>query len=116
MVLQEVRKAVGSATDRLSASGAQELARSLMQGQGKEQVSKAAQEIMKWSNRNRERLMELVRAEVTTQLKKAGVASRDDLNALRKRVRELERAAKPAKATATKTAAKRRSSGAGATA
>ena len=48
MVVKEVRKAVGGATDKLSGAGAQELPRSLMQGQGKEQVSKAAQEILKW--------------------------------------------------------------------
>jgi polyhydroxyalkanoate synthesis regulator phasin len=91
MVVKEVRKAVGGATDKLSASGAQDLARSLMQGQGKEQVSRAAQEILKWSNRNRERLAEFVRAEVSSQLKSMGVATRDELDALRKRVRELER-------------------------
>jgi polyhydroxyalkanoate synthesis regulator phasin len=109
MVVKEVRKAVGGATDKLSASGAQDLARSLMQGQGKEQVSRAAQEILKWSNRNRERLSEFVRAEVSSQLKSMGVATRDELDALRKRVRELEREAgrTPAKrSTAQRSSAK----------
>ncbi len=111
MVVKEVKKAVGSATDKASASAAQaqELARSLMQGQGKEQVTKAAQEILKWSNRNRERVSELVRSEVASQLKTLGVASRDEVDALRKRVRELERAqAKPAakRSTSRSTAAK----------
>ena len=93
MVVKEVRKAVGTATDKVSASGtqAQELARSLMQGQGKEQVSKAAKELLKWSSRNRERVVDLVRSEVSSQLKTLGVASRDEVDALRKRVRELER-------------------------
>ncbi|HET6616249.1 MAG TPA: phasin family protein [Gemmatimonadota bacterium] len=89
--MKEVRKAVGGATDKLNASGAQDLAKSLMQGQGKEQVTKAAQEILKWSTRNRERLTDFVRAEVSSQLKTMGVATRADLDALRKRVRELER-------------------------
>ena len=53
MVVKEVRKAVGGATDKLTATGAQDLAKSLMQGQGKEQVTKAAQEILKWSTRQR---------------------------------------------------------------
>ncbi len=100
MVVKEVRKAVGTATDKFSASGAQaqELARSLMQGQGKEQITKAANEILRWSSRNRERMVELVRSEVSSQLKTLGVASRDEVDALRKRVRELERAkgARPA--------------------
>jgi polyhydroxyalkanoate synthesis regulator phasin len=107
MVVKEVRKAVGGATDRLSATGAQDLAKSLMQGQGKEQVTKAAQEILKWSTRNRERLTEFVRAEVSSQLKSMGVATRADLDALRKRVRELER--ESGRTGAKRTAAKRSS-------
>ena len=113
MVVKEVKKAVGTATDRFSASSAQaqELARSLMQGQGKEQVAKAAQEIVKWSNRNRERVTELVRSEVASQLKSLGVASREEVDALRKRVRDLERAQakRPAakRSTSSPTSAKR---------
>ncbi len=107
MVVKEVRKAVGDATDKLSASGAQDLARSLMQGQGKEQVTKAAQEILKWSTRNRERVTEYVRAEVSSQLKTMGVATRDELDALRKRVRELER--ESGKTAAKRSTAKRSS-------
>ncbi|HEY7661062.1 MAG TPA: hypothetical protein VIC58_10740 [Actinomycetota bacterium] len=106
MVVKEVRKAVGAATDKISSTGAQELARSLMQGQGKEQVSKAAQEIMKWSAKNRERVMELVRTEVQSQMKTMGVATREEVDALRKRVRELERA-RPKPRTAKRSTAKR---------
>jgi TPP-dependent pyruvate/acetoin dehydrogenase alpha subunit len=36
----------------------------------------------------------MIRNEVRSQLKQAGVATEEELNALRKRVRELERAAK----------------------
>ena len=107
MVVKEVRKAVGGATDKLSASGAQDLARSLMQGQGKEQVTKAAQEILKWSTRNRERVAEFVRAEVSSQLKSMGVATRAEVDALRKRVRELER--ESGKTVARRSTAKRSS-------
>ena len=113
MDVKEVRKAVGGATDRLSATRAQELARSLMQGQRKEQVSKAAQEILKWSTRSRERLSDFVRAEVSSQLRSIGVATREEVDALRKRVRELERAQakRPAtkRSTAKRTTAKRAS-------
>jgi topoisomerase IA-like protein len=70
---------------------------------------------MDWSQRNKNRLTSMIRNEVRSQLKQAGVATEEELNALRKRVRELERAAKrpgarsPAKkkTTAKKTTAKR---------
>ena len=108
MVVKEVRKYVDAATDKLSVTGAQELAKSLMQGQGKEQISKAAQEILNWSTKNRERVLELVRAEVSSQMKSIGVATRDELDALRKRVRELERGQSGAKkAPAKRSSAKR---------
>ncbi len=111
MVVKEVRRYVDVATDKLSSTGAQELARSLMQGQGKEQVSKAAQELMKWSNKNRERAMDMIRTEVTSQMKTLGVVTRDELDALRKRVRELERAQAGAKkSTAARSSAKRTTS------
>jgi hypothetical protein len=56
--------------------------------------------------RSRERMTGLVRAEVRSQLKQLGVASRDEVEALRKRVRELEKAG----STKRKTPAKRRAS------
>ena len=108
--LTDVRKFTEAAAGKLSPAKAQELAKDLMQGQGKEQVLKAAQELMDWSNKNRTRLTDLVRKEVSSQLKTFGVASRDDLDALRRRVRELERGRGPKKATAKrKTAAKTKS-------
>ncbi|MGH2635627.1 MAG: phasin family protein [Actinomycetota bacterium] len=92
MVVNEIRRYVEAALGLLSPKKAQELAASLMQGQGKDQIAKAAQDLMDWSNRSRERLTELVRAEVRSQLKQVGVASRDEVDALRRRVRELEKA------------------------
>jgi polyhydroxyalkanoate synthesis regulator phasin len=90
MVVNEIRRYMEAAMGKLSPKRAQELARSLMQGQGKEQISKAAQDLLDWSNKNRERLLELIRTEVRSQLKQVGVASRDEMDALRRRVRELE--------------------------
>lgn len=112
MVVNEVRKYMEAAIGKLSPTKAQELARSLMKGQGKEQVSKAAQDLLEWSNRNRERLAGLVRSEVRSQLKGLGVASRDEVDALRKRVRELERAQGGAakKRTAKRSTAKKTTS------
>jgi len=61
---------------------------------------------MAWSNKNRERLTGMVQTEVKSQLKTIGVASRDEVDALRKRVRELERG-QGKKSTRKRTAAKR---------
>jgi DnaJ-domain-containing protein 1 len=75
----------------------------------KEQVSKTAADLMEWSQRNRNRLTAMIRNEVKDQLRQAGVATEDDLNALRKRVRDLERSAR---AAGTSRAGTKRSSGA----
>jgi polyhydroxyalkanoate synthesis regulator phasin len=64
----------------------------MMQGQGREQIQKAAQEIIEWSNKNRDRVAEIVRREVSAQMKNLGVATKDEVDALKKRVRDLERA------------------------
>jgi len=106
MVASDVRKYVEAALEKLTPAKAQEMARSLVQGQGKEQVSKVAQDLLEWSHRNRERIVELVQREVKAQLKTLGVATRDDVDALKKRVRELERAAGPKPSAAKKTTAK----------
>lgn len=91
MLVEPMRKMMDVTLGALSPSRAQALARSLMNGEGTEQVAKVAQDLIDWSNRNRERLTELVRSEVRSQLKQLGVASRDEVEALRKRVRELEK-------------------------
>jgi polyhydroxyalkanoate synthesis regulator phasin len=116
--LTDVRKFMEGAAGKLSPAKAQELAKGVMQGQGKEQVQKAAQELLEWSNKNRTRVVDLVRTEVSSQLKTFGVASRDDLDALKKRVRELERGGSKTSTAKRKTAAKtstaRRTSASGA--
>jgi polyhydroxyalkanoate synthesis regulator phasin len=108
--ITDVRKYMEAAVGKLTPAKAQELARSLLQGQGKEQVAKAAQDLLEWSNKNRERLVELVRSEVRSQLSAIGVATKDEVDALKKRVRELERGAKPTtrKPAARKPAARKR--------
>lgn len=107
MVVNEMRKYVEATLERMTPAKAQEMARSVMQGQGKEQVQKFAQDLMDWSTKNRERLTELIRGEVRTQLKALGVATRDEVDSLKKRVRELERGAGLKKAGAKRTTAKR---------
>ena len=89
--LEQVRQYMEAAIGKLSPAKAQELAKSLTKGQGRDQVSKAAKDLLAWSNKNKERLTSMVQTEVKSQLKTIGVASRDEVDALRKRVRELER-------------------------
>jgi HAD superfamily hydrolase (TIGR01457 family) len=89
--LEQVREYMEAAIGKLSPAKAQELAKSLTKGQGRDQVSKAAKDLMAWSNKNKDRLTSMVQTEVKSQLKTIGVASRDEVDALRKRVRELER-------------------------
>jgi polyhydroxyalkanoate synthesis regulator phasin len=93
MVVTEVRKYMEAAVEKLSPAKAQEMARSLLQGQtkGREQVQKVAQDLMDWSNQTRGRMTEMIRREVTRQLKAIGVASKDEVEALKARVRALER-------------------------
>lgn len=88
----QVRHYVEAGMGVLSPAKARELARSLTSGEGKERISRAAQDLMEWSVRSRDRLAEVVQREVRRQLKAVGAVTRDDLDALRKRVRDLEKA------------------------
>jgi polyhydroxyalkanoate synthesis regulator phasin len=90
-VLDQIREYMEAAIGKLSPAKAQDLAKSLTKGQGRDQVTKTAKDLLAWSNKNKERLTSMVQTEVKSQLKTIGVASRDEVDALRKRVRELER-------------------------
>jgi polyhydroxyalkanoate synthesis regulator phasin len=105
-VLEQVREYMEAAIGKLSPAKAQDLAKSLTKGQGRDQVTKTAKDLLAWSNKNRERLTSMVQTEVKSQLKTIGVASRDEVDALRKRVRELERG-QGKKSTRKRTTAKR---------
>ena len=70
---------------------------------------------MEWSQRNRQRLRSAIQDEIKVQVRQMGVATQEELDALRKRVRELERSAGMTasgrrRAAAKKTQAKRASS------
>lgn len=106
VVLEQVREFMEAAIGKLSPAKAQDLAKSLTKGQGRDQVTKTAKDLLAWSNKNRERLTSMVQTEVKSQLKTIGVASRDEVDALRKRVRELERE-QGKKATRKRSTAKR---------
>jgi hypothetical protein len=119
--MQDVRKTIEGSLGNLTPTRAQEIAKGMLdRDAAKEQVAKTAADLMDWSQRNKNRLTMIVRNEVRAQLKQAGVATEEELNLLRKRVRELERAAKrpgarstaaKKKTTAKKTTAKRTGTG-----
>lgn len=93
--LQDVRKTIEGSLGNLTPTRAQEIAKSMLdRDAAKEQVSKTAADLLEWSQRNRSRLTALIRAEVREQLRQSGVATAEEVNAVRKRVRELERATK----------------------
>jgi polyhydroxyalkanoate synthesis regulator phasin len=110
--VDDMRKAFEATIGNLSPTRAQELAKGFLEpGAAKEQVAKTAADMMEWSQRNRQRL----RSEIKDQMRQMGLATQDELDALRKRVRELERAAGMTasggrRAPAKKTSAKRTSS------
>jgi BMFP domain-containing protein YqiC len=110
MVVTEVRKYMEAALEKLSPAKAQEMARSVLKGEGKgrgkEQVQKVAQDLMDWSNHTRSRMKDMVRREVARQIKSMGAVTKDDLDALKARIRVLERDAGAA-ATAPKSSAKK---------
>jgi polyhydroxyalkanoate synthesis regulator phasin len=109
--VDDMRKAFEATIGNLSTTRAQELAKGFLEpGAAKEQVAKTAADLMEWSQRNRQRL----RSEIKDQMRQMGLATQDELDALRKRVRELERAAgmtaSGGRRTPAKTSAKRTSS------
>jgi polyhydroxyalkanoate synthesis regulator phasin len=107
--IQDVRKQLEASFGNLSPSKAQDMAKGMLDREAaKEQVAKLAADLLDWSQRNRGRLTQMIRDEVRDQLRQMGVASQEELDALRKRVRDLERAsrARTAKAASAKRASK----------
>lgn len=93
--MQDVRKTIEASLGNLSTTRAQEIAKSMLDTDAaKDQVTKTAADLMEWSQRNRTRLVDLIRGEVRDQLRQMGVATEEEVNALRKRVRDLERTAR----------------------
>lgn len=90
--IEDVRKTIESALGTLTPAKAQQLAKGLLEpGARKDQIAKTAGDLIEWSQRNRQKIRDLVRGEIRDQLEQVGVASRADLDAVKKRVRELER-------------------------
>ena len=90
--IDDVRKTIETTLGTLTPAKAQQLAKGLLEPDArKDQVAKTAGDLLEWSQKNRQKLRDLVRREIRDQLEQVGVASRADLDALKKRVRELER-------------------------
>jgi hydrogenase maturation factor HypE len=109
-MLKDVREYVEAAFEQINPARARGMARSMLQGQPSEQVNRMARELVNWSQRTRERITELAQAEVKRQLRAVGVVTRDDLDAVRARVRELEKAGSGSRGSSSGTATGKRSS------
>ncbi len=105
--LDDVRKTFEAALGNLTPARAQELAKGLEPNAAKEQIAKTAADMIEWSQRNRERLSDFIRKEIKTQVSQMGLATQDEVDALKKRVRELERAAGMTASGRKKTTAKK---------
>jgi polyhydroxyalkanoate synthesis regulator phasin len=112
--VDDMRKTFEAALGNLTPARAQELAKGFLEpGAAKDQIAKSAADILEWSQRNRQRLRSAIQDEIRDQMRQMGVATRDELDGLRKRVRDLERAAGMTasgrrRAAAKKTTARRR--------
>jgi polyhydroxyalkanoate synthesis regulator phasin len=115
-MLDVLRRYVEAGREALTPSKAQEMARALVQrGEaGRDQVSSVARQLLEWSRRSSERFRETVRGEVRRQIARAGLATKAEVEALRRRVRDLEGARSSAgkrsgaRSPARKTAAARK--------
>ena len=108
MLLDDVRRTLEGLAGTLTPARAQQLAKDMMEpGAAKEQVAKATADLLEWSQSNRDRIKEFVSREVQHQTKTVGLASQTDLDALKKRVRELERSAGMTASGRKKSTAKR---------
>lgn len=102
-MMDTVRKYVEAGREALTPKKAEELARSLVkEGQARrDQATKVARDLLEWSRKNSERLLDVVRGEVKKQISRAGLATKDEVDALKRRIRELEKGG-GAKKTATR--------------
>jgi polyhydroxyalkanoate synthesis regulator phasin len=92
--IDDLRKTIETMLGNLTPAKAQQMAKGMAgPDAAKEQVARLAGDLLEWSQKNRERLRNVVRGEIRDQLRQSGVATQAELDALKKRVRELERAA-----------------------
>ena len=109
-IADTVRRYVEAGREALSPKKAEDMAKALAkQGEiRRDQVATLARDLVAWSRRNRDRLVEVIGAEVKKQIARAGVATRDEVDSLKRRVRELERGARTSGSRSTSTTRKPR--------
>ena len=107
-MLDTIRRYVEAGREALTPKKAEELARALVkQGQARaDQAGRIARDLVEWSRKSSERLEKSIRNEVQKQMAKTGVATKDEVEALKRRIRELESQAKLQAKSQAKTAAK----------
>jgi polyhydroxyalkanoate synthesis regulator phasin len=104
--LEDVRKTIEATIGTITPTRAQEVAKGFMEpGAAKEQVAKAAADLIEWSQRSKDRMTDFVRREISEQMRSVGVATQTELDAVKKRVRDLERAAGMTASGGTRSAA-----------
>lgn len=91
-MIDTVRRYVEAGREALTPKKAEELAKSLVkQGQvRRDQAAKLAKEILDWSRKSSDRFTQTIRREVKKQIGKAGLATKDDLESVKRRIRKLE--------------------------
>lgn len=109
-MLDAIRRYVEAGREALTPKKAEELAKTLVkEGQARrERAGKVAKDFLKWSRENSERLLELVRGEVKKQIARAGLATKDELESVKRRIRKLESGEKAT--TKNRTASRKRAS------
>ena len=107
-MLDTLRRYMEAGRDALTPQKAQDLAQAMVRrGEArKDQASALARQLLEWSRRSSERFRETIRGEVRRQISRAGLATKDEVERLRRRVRDLERSG-PASASKPSTARKK---------
>jgi polyhydroxyalkanoate synthesis regulator phasin len=110
-MLDAVRRYVEAGREALTPRRAEELAQSLArEGQARrDQVSKLARDLLDWSRKSSDRFRDSVRREVTRQIGRAGLATKSEVESLKRRIRKLEsaRSTSSRKSTARKSSARK---------
>lgn len=108
-MLDTVRRYVEAGRDALTPKKAEELARALIkEGQARaDQAGRIARDLVEWSRKNSERLRDTIRHEVQKQMSKAGVATKSEVDSLKRRIRELETSRRKASSSRTRATTQR---------
>lgn len=116
-MLDIVRRYVEAGREAVTPKKAEEMARALIQqGQARaDQAGRIARDLIEWSRKSSERLRDTIRHEVQKQMSKAGVATKGEVDSLKRRIRELESRGKAptsrTRATTQRSAGSRTSAG-----